>query len=203
MRAVIGWRRTRYAAWRRGSRGTEARRSRSELDADEQRLRQPSVAVPPSLCQPWVEVDASLGKEGDLTQSNVGPAHRFLRIPRVCGRLSSLWRSLVGLADVCERCLALAPVLVAEAIDLAPVALGRPTLLLVDEGGGRHVELFGELRARGEALGGLRVQRGGDGGGSAAFGEAAGLDHVQVGTESKTHLVAGLEELGRLHALAV
>src|SRR5215217_4167675 len=86
----------------------------------------------------------------------------------------------------------LAPVLVAEAVDLAAVALRRAALLFVDEGGGGHAKLLRELRARGEALGGLLVERGGDGGGAPSLGEGADLDHVLVGPESDGDLVAGL-----------
>src|SRR5829696_2369020 len=98
---------------------------------------------------------------------------------------------------------ALPPVLVAEAIDLASIALRRPAFLLVDESGGRHAELLGELRTRGETLGCLLVECGGDGGRAAALGECADLDDVLVGAEAHAHPIARLEQLGGFDAFAV
>jgi hypothetical protein len=94
-------------------------------------------------------------------------------------------------------------VVVAEAIDLPSVALRRTALLLVDEGGGRHAKLLGELRARGRAVGGLLVERDGDRRRAAALGEAADVDDVLVGAKANADLVAALKQLRRLHALTV
>jgi hypothetical protein len=57
-------------------------------------------------------------------------------------------------------------------------------------------------RTRAATLSGVSVERRGGGGGSAALGEGANVDDVLVGAEPDAELVAGLEQLGRLGAIA-
>src|SRR5437763_16512769 len=63
------------------------------------------------------------------------------------------------------------PPLVAKPVQLAAVALRRTALFLIHEGGWGHAQLFGETRARGDAVRRLLVERHRDARRSAPLGQ--------------------------------